>query len=184
MLVPCGSNGRKNGILIPPIGRSSTSGAQKRPLTPTPDPEYVNKDVAACDDPPPAPKKKRPGTPKKKGRGKAEPKPPAQKAAESKGKAAPKEPAAKNVWTFAHSKFEMGKPMLSELDLATAGVNTKGLHKHYMTHANDDNTSIVGQFKAENLHSGPDFFSVSWSDMYDVFNLDALNIFLIRCLTL
>ena len=81
---------------------------------------------------------------KKEGRGKSEPKEPAQKATESKGKAAPKEPA-KNVWTSAHSKFEMGKPMLSELDLATAGVNTKGLHKHYITHAMDnDNTSIVG----------------------------------------
>ena len=35
---------KKSGILIPPIGRSSTSGAQKRPRTPTPDPEYVKKD--------------------------------------------------------------------------------------------------------------------------------------------
>ena len=79
----------------------------------------------------------------------------------------------------------MGNPMLSELDLATAGVNTKGLHKHYITHTMDnDNTSIVGEFMAEDLHSGPGFFSVSWSDLYDVFNLDALDISLIRCLTL
>ena len=92
----------------PPIGRSTTSGAPKQPRTPTPDPENVNKDAAACDDPPGAPKKKRPATPKKKGRGKAATKEPAQKATESKGKAAPKQLAAKNVWTFAHSKFEMG----------------------------------------------------------------------------
>ena len=144
----------------------------------------MKNDAVACNDRPGAPKKKRPASPKKKGRGKAEPKEPAQKATESKGKAAPKEPAAKNVWTSAHSKFVMGKPMLSELDLATVGVNTKGLHKHYMTYANDDNTSIVGQFKAEDLHSGPSFFSVGWSDLYDVFNLDALDISLIRCLTL
>ena len=134
--------------------------------------------------PSPRTKEKETSHPQKKGRGKAEPKELAQKATESKGKAAPKEPAAKNVWTSAHSEFVMGKPMLSELDLATAGVNTKGLHKHYMTHANDDNTSIVGQFKAEDLNSGPGFFSVSWSDLYDVFNLDALDISLIRCLTL
>ena len=117
---------RKSGILIPPIGRSSTSGAPKRPCTPTPDPENVKKDAAACDDDhPTAPKKKRPATPKKEGRGKAEPKEPAQKATESKGKAAAKETTAKNVWTSAHSKFVMGKPMLSELDLATVGVNTR-----------------------------------------------------------
>ena len=111
----------------PPIGRSTTSDAPKRPRTTTPDPENVNNDAAACDDPPAAPKKKRPAAPKKKGKGKAEPKPPAQKATESKGKAAP---------------------------------------------------------KAEDLHSGPGYFSVSWSDLYDVFNLDALDIFLICCLTL
>jgi len=78
----------------------------------------------------------------------------------------------------------MGNPMLSELDLTTAGVNTNGLHKHYMTHANGDDTSIVGHYKAVDLHSGPGYFSVSWSDLYDVFNLDALDISLIRCLTL
>ena len=56
----------------------------------------------------------------------------------------------------------MGKPMLSELDLATTGVNTRGFHKHYMTHAmNNDNTSIVSEFKAEDLHSGPGFFFVA-----------------------
>ena len=70
---------KKSGILIPSIGRSSTSGAQKRPRTTTPDPEHVKKDVAACDDPlpPTKPKKKRSATPKKKERGKAEPKEPA-----------------------------------------------------------------------------------------------------------
>ena len=171
-------------VFSSPISRSTTSGAPKWPRTPTPDPENMNKDATACDDPPAAPKKKRPATPKKKGRGKAEPKNPAQKAMELKGKATPKEPVAKNVWTSAHSKFVMGNPMLSELDLVTAGANTKGLHTHYMTHANSDDTSIVGHYKAEDLHSGPGYFSVSWSDLYDVFNLDALDISLIRCLTL
>jgi len=92
---------KKSGILIPPIGRSSTSGAPKQPRTPTPDTENVKKDAVACDDPPTAPKKKRPATPKKKGRGKAATKEPAQKATESKGKAAPKEPvlAPTNVTT-------------------------------------------------------------------------------------
>ena len=83
---------KKSGILIPLIGRSSTSGAQKRPCTPTPEPEFVKKDVATCDSNPPL-KKKRPTTPKKKGSGKPEPKEPADKALESKGKAAPKTPA-------------------------------------------------------------------------------------------
>ena len=92
---------------------------------------------------------------------------------------------AKSVWTSAHSKFEMGKPMLSKEELASAGVNTRGLHKHYMTHAMDnDHTSIVSAFKAEDLHSGPSFFSIAWSDLYDLFNLDALDISLMCCLAL
>ena len=48
----------------------------------------------------------------------------------------------------------------------------------------DNNTSIVGEFKAEDLHSGPGVFSVAFSDLYDLFNLDALDISFIRCLTL
>ena len=75
---------KKSGILISPID------AQKRPHTPTPEPESVKKDVAACDSSPPS-KKKRSTTPK--GSGKPEPKEPADKALESKGKAAPKTPA-------------------------------------------------------------------------------------------
>ena len=79
----------------------------------------------------------------------------------------------------------MGKLMLSKEELASAGVNTKGLHKYYMTHAmHDDNTSIVGEFKAEDLHSWPSVFSVAFSDLYDLFNLNALDISFIRYLTL
>ena len=75
--------------------------------------------------------------------------------------------------------------MMSTKELASAGVNTRGLHKHYMTHTmHDDNTSIVGEFKAEDLHSGSGVFSVALSDLYDLFSLDALDISLIRCLTL
>ena len=82
----------------------------------------------------------------------------------------------------------MGKRMMSTEELASAGVNTRALHKHYVTHAmnnnNDDNPSIVGEFKAQDLHSGPSYFSVTWSNLYDLFNLDALDISLIRCKTL
>jgi len=108
----------------------------------------VKKDVAAGS----PPKKKGRITPKKKGRGKAEPKKLAKKATEPKGKAAPNEPA-KSVWTYAHSKFQMGKPVMSTEVLVSAGVNTRALYEHYVTHAmnhNDDNSSIVGQFKAHN----------------------------------
>jgi len=79
----------------------------------------------------------------------------------------------------------MGKPMLSTEELASAGVNTRRLHNHYITHAmHKDNTLIVGAFKAGDLHSGSGYFSIVWSDLYDLFNLDALDISLIRCLAL
>ena len=103
---------------------------------------------------------------------------------ESKGKTVPKTPA-KSVWTSTHSKFVMGKPMMSTEELASAGVNTRRLHNHNITHAmHKDNTSIVGELKAQDLHSGPGYFSIEWFDLYDLFNLDALDISLIHCLTL
>ena len=108
------------------------------------------------------------------------------KAIEAKGKAAPTE-SAKSVWISAHSKFQMGKSMMSEEELTSAGVNTRALHKHYINHAmnsNDNNPSIMGEFKAQHLHSGPGFFSIVWSDLYNLFNLDVLDISLIHCLTL
>ena len=78
----------------------------------------------------------------------------------------------------------MGKSMMSTEELASAGVNTRGLHNHYITHAvHNDNTSIVGAFKAQDLHSGPSYFSIAWSDLYDLFDIDALDISLISCLT-
>ncbi|RLN29793.1 hypothetical protein C2845_PM05G02540 [Panicum miliaceum] len=102
---------------------------------------------------------------------------------EEKGNEAPKEPA--NTWTLAHPKFVMGKPMMTTEELASAGVSTRGLHNHYNSHAmHKENPSIVGEFKARDLHSGPGYFSVTWSDLYDLFNLDALDISLIRCLAL
>ena len=74
---------------------------------------------------------------------------------------------------------------MSTEELASAGVNTRVLHKHYITHAmHKDNTSIVGAFKAGDLHSGSGYFSIVWSDLYNLFNLDALDISFIYCLTL
>ncbi|RLN28314.1 hypothetical protein C2845_PM05G17920 [Panicum miliaceum] len=174
---------KKSGILIPPMGRSSsTGGAQKRTRTPTPSPlspmvqmphppsqkiDQAIKDqtlepvtVDALGSPP---KKRRLTTPKtatvKKGRGKAAAA--AKKAMKVKGKEAPKEPA--NAWTLAHPKFVMGKPMLTTEELASAGVNTRGLHRHYISHAmQQEDLSIVGEFKAQDLHSGPGYFSVAW----------------------
>ena len=108
----------------------------------------------------------------------------AKKVMEAKGKVAPMEPA-KSAWTYAHSKFIIGKPMMTTEELGSAGVNTMGLPNHYITHAMDKgNPSIVGEFKAQDLHSGPSYFSVTWSNLYDLFNLDALDISLIRCLAL
>jgi len=66
------------------------------------------------------------------------------KATETKGKAAPKE-LAKSAWTSAHPKLVMGKPMMAAEELASAGVNTRGLHNHHITHAiHKENPSIMG----------------------------------------
>ncbi|RLN12401.1 hypothetical protein C2845_PM09G11440 [Panicum miliaceum] len=75
--------------------------------------------------------------------------------------------------------------MMTMEELASAGVNTRGLHNNYISHVmHKENPSIVGEFKARDLHSGPGYFSVVRADLYDLFNLDALDISLIGCLVL
>jgi hypothetical protein len=43
---------------------------------------------------------------------------------------------------------------------------------------------IIAPFKEEHFLVGNSIFLISWSDLYDLFNLDALDISLMRCFTL
>jgi hypothetical protein len=43
---------------------------------------------------------------------------------------------------------------------------------------------IIASFKEEHFLVGNDIFLISWSNLYDLFNLDMLDISLMRCFAL
>lgn len=102
----------------------------------------------------------------------------------------PKEKAAQkkatgNAWSQMNPKFEYGKPMLSAEALANAGAATKKLHNYYMgvlmpRKIQDINVLVPDRY----FHMGDNYLVVSMSDLYDLFNLSALDISLLRCVTL
>jgi hypothetical protein len=85
--------------------------------------------------------------------------------------------------THANSKFQMGKPMLTVDTLKEAGKSCVILHDYYINNYKNHQHIIEG-FKKNHFLVGEGIFLISWSDLYDMFTLDALDIFLMRCFTL
>jgi hypothetical protein len=80
-------------------------------------------------------------------------------------------------------KFIMGKPMLTANALDKAGQACLDLHNYYINNYKSGQDIIVS-YKDRHFLVGDDYFLISFSDLYDLFNLDALDAFLMRCFTL
>jgi hypothetical protein len=91
-----------------------------------------------------------------------------------------KEPTA---ITQANPKFVLGKPMLTIDVLKQAGKSCVELHNLYINNYNK-RQDIIASFKEEHFLVGNDIFLILWFDLYDIFNLDALDISLMHCFTL
>jgi hypothetical protein len=78
----------------------------------------------------------------------------------------------------ANPKFVMVKPMLAVDMLKQANKSCVELHNYYI------NNYIIVSFKEEYFLVGNGNFLISWSNLYDLFNLNALDISLMRCFTL
>jgi hypothetical protein len=76
--------------------------------------------------------------------------------------------------------------MLTYAKLKSAGPATISLHNHYLKGCADKKNNIVVQFKRCHLQRSQDIecFLVGFNDLYDLFNLDALDVSLVRCFTL
>jgi hypothetical protein len=85
--------------------------------------------------------------------------------------------------THANPKFQMGKTMLTVDTLREAGKSCVELHKYYINNYKKSQ-SIIVSYKEEHFLVGEGVFLISWSDLYDLFTLDALDIYLMRCFTL
>jgi hypothetical protein len=106
---------------------------------------------------------------------------------ETKGKKPLKELEAKlklpTAMTHANPKFQMGKPMLTVDTLKEVGKPCVVLHDYYINNYKKHQHIIRG-FKKKHLLVGQCIFLISWSDLYNLFILDALNISLMRCFAL
>jgi hypothetical protein len=79
----------------------------------------------------------------------------------------------------ANSKFVMGKPMLTVDALNKAGQPCVEFHNYYMNNYKSGQDIIVS-YKDRHILVGDSFFLISFSDLYYLFNLNALDASLIR----
>jgi hypothetical protein len=84
--------------------------------------------------------------------------------------------------TQACLKFVMGMPMLTVNALHKAGKPCVEFHNYYINNYKSGQDKIMS-YKDLHFLVG-DIFHISWSDLYDLFNLDAMDISLMRCFAL
>jgi hypothetical protein len=89
--------------------------------------------------------------------------------------------------------YKFGKILLSDDNLKKAAPCTRELHTFYMQRgkSDDDSPIMVALWpgtsawpKREESSNGPEQIPVQLSDLYDLFNLDALDLTLLRCFIL
>jgi hypothetical protein len=85
--------------------------------------------------------------------------------------------------THANPKFQMGKPMLTVGTLKEAGKSCVVLHDYYINNYKK-RQHIIGGLKEKHFLVGEGIVLISWSDLYDLFTLDTLDISLMHCFTL
>jgi hypothetical protein len=105
----------------------------------------------------------------------------------TKGKKSLKElvanPKLSSAMAQANLKFVMGKPMLTVDMLHKVGQPCVELHNYYINNYKSSQNIIVS-YKDRHFLVGDNFFLISLSDLYDIFNLDTLDVPLMRCFTL
>jgi hypothetical protein len=77
----------------------------------------------------------------------------------------------------------MGKPMLTVNALKQADKSCVELHNYYIINYKKGQ-DIIASFKEGHFLVGNNIFLISWSDLFDLFNLDTLDISLMRCFIL
>jgi hypothetical protein len=92
-------------------------------------------------------------------------------------------PNLATTMTHANSKFVMGKPMLTIDALKQAGKSGVELQNYYINNYKKGQ-DIIASFKEEHFLVGNDIFLISWSDLYVLFNPNALDISLVHCFAL
>jgi hypothetical protein len=97
----------------------------------------------------------------------------------------------KNPWAMVNPNYKFGKSLLSDGDLKKAAPCTRKLHKFYMQRGkSDDDSDVMVTLRPgtsawpPRWSNGPRQLPVQLSDLYDLFNLDALDLTLLCCFIL
>jgi hypothetical protein len=85
--------------------------------------------------------------------------------------------------TQVNLKFVMGQPMLTVDELVKAGQPCIDLHNYYIQNYMSD-LDILVSYKDHHFLVGNAVFIITFFDLYDLFNLDALDISLMSCFAL
>jgi hypothetical protein len=85
--------------------------------------------------------------------------------------------------TYVNPKYVRDQPMLTTNQLHEAGQYCVDLHNYYIQNSKTGQEIII-QFKDCHFLVGDNTFVVTFSDLYDLFNLDALDISLMCCFPL
>jgi hypothetical protein len=85
--------------------------------------------------------------------------------------------------TQANPKFVMGRLMLTIDALHKAGKPCVKLHNYYINNYKSGK-DITASYNDRHFLVGDGIFLISWSDLYDLFNLDMLDVSPMRCFTL
>jgi hypothetical protein len=85
--------------------------------------------------------------------------------------------------TSAHLKFGKGKRILNANELCKAGRFCVELHNYYIMNWKKIDV-IVAKYRQSHFLMDDDVFIISLSDLYDMFNLGALDVSLMCCFAL
>jgi hypothetical protein len=95
----------------------------------------------------------------------------------------------KNPWAMANPNYKFGKNLLSDGDLKKVAPFTRKLHTFYMQRDKPDDASDItvalrprtnAWLKRDESSNALQQIPVQLSDLYDLFNLDALDLTLLR----
>jgi hypothetical protein len=87
------------------------------------------------------------------------------------------------VMTSANPKFEKGKRMLNANEHCKAGRFFVELHNYYILNWKKINVIVV-KYRQSHFLMNDGVFIISLSDLYDMFNLDTLDVSPMRCFEL
>jgi len=77
--------------------------------------------------------------------------------------------------------YQQGEPLLTDYELKATGKSVVKLHEYYMIACKEGKHSMIIQYKEKHFLSDPNYFLVTWADLYDLFNYTELDTSIIRC---